>query len=192
MATIDDVKYMWAFDAGLVPNHSELGGKCGSLVSMTNAGMPVPPGFAVTTTSYNEFIAAAGIADEIRQHLSGIDPEDIKAVDELSEKIRTAIMSYEMPPHLRDATRNAYVKLMDTCGGEVPVAVRSSATAEDLPDASFAGQQDTYLWLVGADAVKTHIRQCWASSTRAGRSSTGSRTTSRTKGSAWPSPSRRW
>jgi pyruvate,water dikinase len=161
--TTTDVLYVWPFDAGIEPDHAELGGKCGSLVSMTTAGMPVPPGFAITTTAYNEFIASAGIEQDIHRYLASIDPEDTKAVDEVSQRIRDEIMSFQMPTRIHDATSVAYHALMEKCGGEVPVAVRSSATAEDLPDASFAGQQDTYLWLVGSSAVKEHIRRCWAS-----------------------------
>lgn len=156
--------FTWAFDAGLEPDHAQLGGKCGSLVSMTNAGMPVPPGFAVTTAAYERFIEDAGIAAEIAELLTTLDPEDIKHVDEVSARIRDHILSYEMPTEIHDATHEAYYALMERCGGgDVPVAVRSSATAEDLPDASFAGQQDTYLWLTGPREVKDHIRKCWAS-----------------------------
>lgn len=159
-----DTTYTWAFDAGAEPIHAQLGGKCGSLVSMTNAGMPVPPGFAITTAAYQRFISEAGIAAEIEQLLGGLDPEDIREVDRISGRIREHIMSFEMPADIHDATHDAYYALMDRCGGgDVPVAVRSSATAEDLPDASFAGQQDTYLWLTGAAAVKEHVRKCWAS-----------------------------
>lgn len=159
-----DTTWTWPFDAGVEPDHQQLGGKCGSLVSMTTAGMPVPPGFAVTTASYERFIEEAGIAEAITEALKSVEPDDIKAVDAISARIRDGIMSYEMPREIHDAVYSAYDALMEQCGGgDVPVAVRSSATAEDLPDASFAGQQDTYLWLVGIKAVAEHIRQCWAS-----------------------------
>ncbi|GAA1635111.1 PEP/pyruvate-binding domain-containing protein [Georgenia ruanii] len=151
------------FDAGLAPEHDLLGGKCASLVSMTAAGMPVPPGFAVTTALYDAFLAAAGIAEDIRDLLAGLDADDVAHVDAVSARIREEICSRPIPEPLRQEARAAYDELMARCGGEVPVAVRSSATAEDLPEASFAGQQDTYLWLTGWREVADHIRQCWAS-----------------------------
>ncbi|MFD1505751.1 phosphoenolpyruvate synthase [Georgenia yuyongxinii] len=155
--------YVQFFDAGLAPEHDLLGGKCASLVSMTAAGMPVPPGFAVTTALYDAFLADAGIAADISRLLAGIDADDVTDVDAASAQIRDEICSRAIPEPLRTATRAAYDELMARCGGEVPVAVRSSATAEDLPGASFAGQQDTYLWLTGWDEVREHIRRCWAS-----------------------------
>ncbi|KAE8765325.1 PEP/pyruvate-binding domain-containing protein [Georgenia thermotolerans] len=155
--------YIQFFDAGLAPEHDLLGGKCASLVSMTAAGMPVPPGFAVTTALYDAFLAAAGIAEDIRELLAGLDADDVAHVDAVSARIREEICSRPIPEPLRAETKAAYDELMTRCGGEVPVAVRSSATAEDLPEASFAGQQDTYLWLTGWREVADHIRQCWAS-----------------------------
>ncbi|GAA4779700.1 PEP/pyruvate-binding domain-containing protein [Citricoccus nitrophenolicus] len=155
--------YVLAFDDGREPLLEQLGGKGASLVSMTAAGMPVPPGFVVTTASYDAFVAEAGIADSIRDRLEGLDPEDIAAVDRVSAEIRDQLQQCPVPTSARQAVLDAYEALMERCGGEVPVAVRSSATAEDLPDASFAGQQDTYLWQIGLDSVTEHIRQCWAS-----------------------------
>jgi pyruvate,water dikinase len=155
--------YVQFFDAGLAPEHDLLGGKCASLVSMTAAGMPVPPGFAVTTALYDAFLADAGIAEDIHRLLAGLDADDVTHVDAVSAQIREEICSRAIPEPLRAATKAAYEELMGRCGGEVPVAVRSSATAEDLPGASFAGQQDTYLWLTGWDEVREHIRRCWAS-----------------------------
>ncbi|GAA4287898.1 PEP/pyruvate-binding domain-containing protein [Georgenia daeguensis] len=155
--------YLQFFDAGLEPEHDLLGGKCASLVSMTAAGMPVPPGFAVTTALYDAFLAEAGIAADIHRLLAGLDADDVAHVDAVSAQIREEICSRAIPEPLRVATKAAYDELMARCGGEVPVAVRSSATAEDLPGASFAGQQDTYLWLTGWDEVREHVRRCWAS-----------------------------
>lgn len=140
-----------------------LGGKCQSLVALTSAGMPVPPGFAVTTEAYTTFIETAGIAKDIHEILSGLDPDDTNAVDEVSAKIRGEIQSYSVPEEIHDAFSAAYDALQGRFNQETPVAVRSSATAEDLPDASFAGQQDTYLWLIGRDEVAEHVRRCWAS-----------------------------
>ncbi|WP_417218502.1 PEP/pyruvate-binding domain-containing protein [Arthrobacter sp.] len=160
MTTTEHIQF---FDDRTPASLERLGGKGASLVTMTAAGMPVPPGFVVTTDQFNLFMESTGIAGKITEHLSGIDPDDVAAVDAISARIREAICSRPVPEEAREATRGAYADLMTRCDGPVPVAVRSSATAEDLPDASFAGQQDTYLWLEGFDAVGEHIRQCWAS-----------------------------
>ncbi len=160
---ISPARYIQFFDGAQEPEHDRLGGKCASLVSLTAAGMPVPPGFALTTMLYDDFIASAGIADEIRELLAGLDPEDVARVDAVSARIRDAITSRPVPEPLRRLTIDAYERLQSRFEQPVPVAVRSSATAEDLPDASFAGQQDTYLWLNGIDEVLEHIRCCWAS-----------------------------
>lgn len=158
-----NIPFVQRFDEGLEPKLETLGGKGASLVTMTDAGMPVPPGFVVTTASYDEFLREAGVADMVGHLLDGLDVEDIQEVDRVSAQIRDELCSRPVPENARFAVHDAYRELMDRCGGEVPVAIRSSATAEDLPDASFAGQQDTYLWQVGLGAVTEHIRKCWAS-----------------------------
>jgi len=160
---MDTSRFIQFFDDAIEPDHALLGGKCASLVSMTAAGMPVPPGFAVTTALYDTFIEQAGIAEQIRALLAGLDPEDTDQVDRVSARIRADICSRPVPAGLREQTLQAYQSLQSRFGSAVPVAVRSSATAEDLPNASFAGQQDTYLWLNDADTVLEHIRRCWAS-----------------------------
>ena len=160
---MSDTIFVQHFDDGREPTLETLGGKGASLVSMTAAGMPVPPGFVVTTESFDAFIREAGIADQLHEALEGIDADDVAAVEKLSAEIREALCSLPVPTAARTAVLEAHAQLMEQCGGEVPVAVRSSATAEDLPDASFAGQQDTYLWQIGIDAVTEHIRKCWAS-----------------------------
>jgi pyruvate,water dikinase len=162
MTTTPDA-YVQFFDGGLEPQHELLGGKCASLVTMTAAGMPVPPGFAVTTLAYDRFVDAAGIATEIAHKLAALSPDDISAVDSVSASVRDAICSRPVPPEVNSQVVEAYERLQSRFDSEVPVAVRSSATAEDLPGASFAGQQDTYLWLSGIDTVLAHIRACWAS-----------------------------
>ncbi|MGM7666477.1 PEP/pyruvate-binding domain-containing protein [Microbacterium sp. A93] len=161
--TPDLTQYIQTFDDGREPVLENLGGKGASLVSMTAAGMPVPPGFVVTTASYDAFVAEAGIARQITTLLDGLDADNVDEVDRVSAAIRKDLCSRPVPDATRQAVVEAYTALMQVCGDEVPVAVRSSATAEDLPDASFAGQQDTYLWLTGLPAVTEHIRQCWAS-----------------------------
>ena len=156
-------KYIQFFDGGLAPEHDLLGGKCASLVSMTAAGMPVPPGFAVTTALFDAFVEQTGLGETIADLLSSLDADDVASVDEVSARLRQEICSRPVPEELRAQTLAAYDALQSRFDSEVPVAVRSSATAEDLPEASFAGQQDTYLWLTGVDSVLEHIRLCWAS-----------------------------
>jgi pyruvate,water dikinase len=160
---VQDTRYIQFFDGGTDPVHDLLGGKCASLVTMTSAGMPVPPGFAVTTAHYDEVVHRSGLSDVIAAEISGLDASDVGAVDAAAERIRREILSRELPADLREQVLAAYDALQARFPEEVPVAVRSSATAEDLPDASFAGQQDTYLWVRGRDEVLEHIRRCWAS-----------------------------
>lgn len=155
--------YVVFFDSGHEPTLELLGGKCASLVSMTAAGMPVPPGFAATTKAFDDFIDGTGLREEIKAKLTELDADDVACVDRVSAAIRDAIESRDVPDAMQGTFQTAYDELMRRFEGEVPVAVRSSATAEDLPDASFAGQQDTYLWLTGYDAVHEHVRRCWAS-----------------------------
>lgn len=155
--------YIQFFDGTDAPRHDLLGGKCASLVALTQAGMPVPPGFAITTASYDAFIAAAGIEQDIHSMLASLDADDVAEVDRVSAQLRYEIESRPVPAAVRADFVAAYHALQARFSEPVPVAVRSSATAEDLPDASFAGQQDTYLWLNGIDDVTEHIRRCWAS-----------------------------
>ena len=156
-------KYTFTFDSTETPEHDRLGGKCTSLAIMTSAGMPVPPGFAVTTDAFDAVMNQTTLRDHIAKHLDGLNPDDVTDVDTRAAHIRELIMTQEVPTDVREETVAAYNALMELCGGEVPVAVRSSATAEDLPDASFAGQQDTYLWIIGEHDVLQKIRECWAS-----------------------------
>lgn len=155
--------YIQFFDDQRSTELAELGGKCASLVALTGAGMPVPPGFAVTTAAFDQFIEAAGIAKDIHELLAGLDPDDVDQVDAVSARIREELCSRPIPEPIREAFHQAYGELQARFAAPVPVAVRSSATAEDLPDASFAGQQDTYLWLTDLPAVAEHVRMCWAS-----------------------------
>lgn len=160
---MDPGPYIQFFDAGTAARHDRLGGKCASLVTMTAAGMRVPPGFAVTTAGYDAFVAANGLAGSIAARLAGLDAGNVAEIDAVSAAIRDEICSRPAPADLRTATIEAYQALQARFATRTPVAVRSSATAEDLPEASFAGQQDTYLWLTDVDSVLHHIRRCWAS-----------------------------
>ncbi|MDV8009352.1 PEP/pyruvate-binding domain-containing protein [Rhodococcus sp. IEGM 1318] len=158
-----DAPYICFFDADVDPLIEDLGGKCASLVTMTGAGMPVPPGFAVTTAGYQRFVDHTGITEETRQLLAGLDPDDVAQVDQVSGRIREMICSCTAPADLTQSIVDAHGELQRRFATQTPVAIRSSATAEDLPGASFAGQQDTYLWITGIDAVRESIRRCWAS-----------------------------
>ena len=141
-----------------------VGGKNASLGEMMMAELPVPPGFALTIDAYQQLWSDRSLVDEVNGLLQSIDHDDVRANIETSRRIRVAIEARPMPNEVADAIRNSYRSLCEHCEVEdVPVAVRSSATAEDLPDASFAGQQDTFLWIRGADEVVDHVRRCWSS-----------------------------
>lgn len=137
---------------------SEVGGKGANLGELTHAGIPVPNGFCITAQAYYYFLEKSGLKKEITSLLRGLDPEDNKRLNEVSKKIKKLIISAKMPADLGTEVKEAYVKL-----GGLPVAVRSSATAEDLPDASFAGQQATYLNIMGPLEVVKAYQKCIAS-----------------------------
>lgn len=139
-------------DLGLV------GGKGANLGELTRAGIPVPPGFVITADTYFHFINRNSLEPVIKKELFGLDVSDSRALNECAGRIRERIMAATMPVSIADEIKAAYREL-----GEGPVAVRSSATAEDLPEASFAGQQSTYLNVVGEENVVRAVQACWAS-----------------------------
>ena len=144
------------------------GGKGANLGEMTNNGFPVPEGFVISAQTYFDFVKKWGMDKIIGEKCSNLDVEDTEKLQETSEFLKKTISSAEMPNEIRSEIIKSYNKL---CGAalfpsasqEVFVAVRSSATAEDLPEASFAGQQATYLNVKGADALIAAVRDCWAS-----------------------------
>lgn len=143
-----------------------VGGKSSSLGEMTaKTDVPVPYGFATTAYAYRYFIKESGLEEKIRSILSELtDVENSALLRDVSARLRDAIMAEKMPQDLQDAIGAAYVELGKRVGEENPyVAVRSSATAEDLPDASFAGQQDTYLNVQGAETIIAKVKECYAS-----------------------------
>lgn len=141
-----------------------VGGKNASLGEMMMAELPVPPGFAVTTLAYNQIWTDEDLVNNVNDLLRTIDHDDFAANRRISNEIRALIEAVEIPEAIVADVSEAYASLCDHCGvDDLPVAVRSSATAEDLPDASFAGQQDTYLWITGAENVLEHMRKCWSS-----------------------------
>jgi pyruvate, water dikinase len=145
---------------------SIVGGKNASLGEMINSGLPVPPGFAVTAFSYERYIQEKKIAEQIYKIITETvtNPNDPKQYDVASKKIRELIEKTSMPKDIENAIRASYRKLNQRLAlNDTFVAVRSSATAEDLPDASFAGQQETYLNVKGADDLIDKMRKCWSS-----------------------------
>jgi pyruvate,water dikinase len=135
-----------------------VGGKGANLGEMTNAGIPVPPGFIVTAAAYFDFVEKAGLQSRIRALLEPVDVHDSRQLQDTAEKVQVLIKEAHMPPETARAIEEAYVKM-----GKGLVAVRSSATAEDLPEASFAGQQATFLNVQGEKEVVRAVQDCWAS-----------------------------
>ncbi len=163
---------MWETNMDFILDFSKLdksslpmvGGKNASLGEMINAGIRVPPGFAVTTDSYSVFIDSAKIQDKIFDLLSDLNPDDIEALNKAAADVQELILTAAIPDDVQKAIGTGYSQLCEQCEvNPLPVAVRSSATAEDLPTASFAGQQDTYLWIQKTEQVIQSVRKCWAS-----------------------------
>ena len=135
-----------------------VGGKGANLGEMTNAGIPVPGGFIVTAAAYYDFVEKSGLRDQIRALLEPVDVHDSRQLQDTAIKVENLIKGGQMPAYLAEEIKEAYVKM-----GKGLVAVRSSATAEDLPEASFAGQQATFLNIEGEEEVVKAVQDCWAS-----------------------------
>jgi pyruvate,water dikinase len=141
-----------------------VGGKCASLGTMSQAGLPVPPGFAVTTSVYADAKALAPDYDELTAMLREVEVGDMAGLTKAAAVAREMVLAWPISAEAEELIRARYAELCAYCGvDDLPVAVRSSATAEDSPDASFAGEHDTYLWVRGADEVLAKVRACWAS-----------------------------
>jgi pyruvate,water dikinase len=153
--------YILPFEATRESDFARVGGKCASLARMIAAGVRVPGGFTVTTDAYALHLQTRGLGAHLAGFLARLDLDNVEDEERLSQEIRDAIVSAPMPSSIERAIRAGYRQMSPD--DQLPVAVRSSATAEDLPDASFAGQQDTYLWVVGADDVVAKVKACWAS-----------------------------
>ncbi|WP_434428109.1 phosphoenolpyruvate synthase [Nannocystis pusilla] len=147
------------FSATLPDDLARVGGKGQNLGALTRAGFPVPPGFCVTTAAYRHFVAGCPTFSAWLDRLDALDPDDIAGARELGAAVRDALLAVPLPPELVVAITAAHHEL----GREHAYAVRSSATAEDLPGASFAGQQDTYLNIRGDDELLAAVRRCFAS-----------------------------
>jgi pyruvate, water dikinase len=161
-----DVPVVWFDECGL-GDVARVGGKNASLGEMRRAltplGVRVPDGFATTADAFREFIATAGIEKLIAEQLDPLDVDEIDGLQAAGRRIRSAILAAELSETLRDAVAGAYRRLEEEYGPDCDVAVRSSATAEDLPEASFAGQQETYLNIRGERMLLDAVRRCFAS-----------------------------
>ena len=157
---------MWFSDIS-IDDLPLVGGKNASLGEMyrelTPKGVQVPNGFAITAEAYRYFLREAQLDDKIRSLLNGLDTRDLESLRQRGSQIRHAILSAEFPPDLEATILTAYATLQGGAAEPVDVAVRSSATAEDLPDASFAGQQETYLNVQGQLPLIDSCRRCFAS-----------------------------
>ena len=143
---------------------SLVGGKGANLGEMTRARIPVPPGFIVTAAAYFDFLERAKLTSKIRSLLEPLDPDDSRQLQQVASQVKQIILDAPMPSELADDIKVAYNKLLNVKPvGRGLVAVRSSATAEDLPEASFAGQQRTFLNVNGEEAVLVAVQGCWAS-----------------------------
>ncbi|MDH6083635.1 phosphoenolpyruvate synthase [Umezakia ovalisporum] len=157
---------LW-FDEVDIADITLVGGKNASLGEMiqqlTPKGVKVPAGFAITTYAYRYFIQSAGLEAKLRKLFDDLDVEDVKNLRLRGKKARWLLMHTPFPVDLRQAITTAYLKLCQKYNTDTDVAVRSSATAEDLPDASFAGQQESYLNVVGVEGVLAACHRCFAS-----------------------------
>lgn len=151
----------WFTDITLA-DRPTVGGKGGSLGELTRANIAVPPGFVVTTQGFERVLAELEKENPIRQRVEALSLHDLRGVRLLSEELRARLKRAPMP---KDVCADILAAHDELCGSNLscPLAVRSSATAEDSEEASFAGLQDTYLWVKSAEAVLECVRSCWAS-----------------------------
>jgi pyruvate,water dikinase len=155
------VRWLHEYDPS---DRSRVGGKNASLGEMLAAGLPVPPGFAVTVDAYQTVRAHGEVRRAVRRLLAEVDLRDAASLEQISVAVRRRIEQVPLHDRVAHAVCRAYDALCERCSSDaVPVAVRSSAISEDLPDASFAGEHDTFLWVRGADNVLRHITRCWSS-----------------------------
>jgi pyruvate,water dikinase len=150
----------WFADIGLA-DRPHVGGKGGSLGELQRAGITVPPGFVVPTSAFERFIAELEPAAPVRSTVEALDPDDLGAIEACSRQLRRRIEEATLPAELAAEIASAYAALVGD--SRAAVAVRSSATTEDAADASFAGLQDTYLWITTPADVQARVRSCWGS-----------------------------
>ncbi len=151
----------WFADVGL-SDRPTVGGKGGSLGELARAKIPVPPGFVVRTAAFERFLANMEKKEPIRAKVEALGSHELEKITALSKQLRERVESTLLP---EDVNAEIAAALVELCGKDnnPPLAVRSSATTEDAVDASFAGLQDTYLWVIGTQAILEKIRSCWAS-----------------------------
>ena len=155
-------KYIsWFRDIGL-DDRPKVGGKGGSLGELQRAGIPVPPGFVVRTEAFEGLIDALERRSPLRARVEALAEDDLEKIGVVSRELRARIEEEPLSEDLQQEIRDAYARLGEL-GTPPAVAVRSSATTEDAADASFAGLQDTYLWVAQADSVMRKVRSCWGS-----------------------------
>jgi pyruvate, water dikinase len=151
----------WFADLTLADRPS-VGGKGGSLGELTRAGIAVPEGFVVRTAAFESFLAELEHESPLRAAVESLTADDLGGIAALSAELVARVQAHPLPAELRVALAAAHAQLC-TMDARAPLAVRSSATTEDAEDASFAGLQDTYLWVMGAEAVERQVRACWSS-----------------------------
>jgi len=165
-ASKDQSLILWFEEVG-IEDIPLVGGKNASLGEMiqqlTPKGVNVPTGFATTAYAYRYFIKAAGLEEKLRKLFADLDVNDVSNLQKRGKQARSLILSTAFPQKFQDAIAQGYRELCDRYGEDTEVAVRSSATAEDLPDASFAGQQETYLNVQGIKRVLEYCHRCFAS-----------------------------
>lgn len=151
----------WFEDIGL-GHREQVGGKGGSLGELRRAGIAVPPGFVLRTSAFERFLSSLEAQAPVRSAVAALQADDLAAVTACSEALRQRMESAPLPADVLEELSAAHAQLVRAAGPQ-PLAVRSSATTEDSADASFAGLQDTYLWVTGAEQVLARVRSCWAS-----------------------------
>jgi pyruvate, water dikinase len=151
----------WFADIGL-HDRPQVGGKGGSLGELQRAGIDVPPGFVVKTDAFERFLQSLEQQSPLRARVESVDPDDLGAVQACCKELRARVEGAQLPSDVLDEISAAHATLC-TRPAETPVAVRSSATTEDAIDASFAGLQDTYLWVTDLAQTLERVRSCWAS-----------------------------
>ncbi|TMP23471.1 phosphoenolpyruvate synthase [Pseudoalteromonas rubra] len=157
---------LWYQELGMqdVPRVGGKNASLGEMISnLANAGVQVPGGFATTADAFNEFLEQSGLNEKIHTILDSLDVDDVNELAKVGAQIRQWVIDTPFQPELDQAIRNAYASLHGDESNDVSFAVRSSATAEDMPDASFAGQQETFLNVKGIDAVMVAIKHVFAS-----------------------------
>jgi pyruvate, water dikinase len=159
-----DASHTRPLDELRAADEGRFGGKSTSLGELMAAEIPVPPGFAIATSAFHAFLAGGGLEARIAEAIAGVKPDDVGTVQAAAAAIREAVGATEIPDGVRSGIAAAYAQLGRSVGEAAPaVAVRSSAVGEDSGEATFAGQQETYLWVRGADGVCSAVRDCWAS-----------------------------